>query len=310
MKSIISLITFFLTFNVFGKELPAKFDNQLIYLIPTLDSGEEITFFTDTGGGFNAIAQDFHTKYKWPTITEKEGDETLLLTPMPNYKLNKGIPLGGLNNFMKGNLFLVNREEIDGKDGFLGGRWHAEKVIGFNYLNRTMAVYTEIQSLNIKPFTKIELGFQKDSSGNYTTAFPSIEITVENEIIPMLFDTGATAHLSNNAQKTLNTKAQKIGTSFISASTFERWRQSNPQWLVIENGDLLAGESMIQVPKLSIAGKTIGPVWFTRRQDHNFHSYMSSMMDRKIDGAIGGSLLKYLHVIVDYPNEVAYIKTN
>ncbi|TMO86606.1 hypothetical protein [Pseudoalteromonas spongiae] len=310
MKSIILLITFLLTFNVFGKELPAKFDNQLIYLTPTLDSGEKITFFTDTGGGFNAIAQDFHTKYKWPTITEKGGDETLLLTPMPNYKLNKGIPLGGLNNFMKGNLFLVNREEIDGKDGFLGGRWHAEKVIGFNYLNRTMAVYTEIQSLNIKSFTKIELGFQKDSSGNYTTAFPSIEITVDNEIIPMLFDTGATAHLSNNAQKTLNTNAKKIGTSFISASTFERWRQSNPQWPVIESGDLFAGDSMIQVPKVSIAGKTIGPVWFTRRQDHNFHSYMSSMMDRKIDGAIGGSLLKYLHVIVDYPNEVAYIKTN
>jgi hypothetical protein len=34
---------------------------------------------------------------------------------------------------------------------------------------------------------------------------------------------------------------------------------------------------------------------------------MSSMMDRRIDGALGGSALQYLRLIVDYPNEQALI---
>ena len=67
---------------------------------------------------------------------------------------------------------------------------------------------------------------------------------------------------------------------------------------------------MIRVPQVKIAGNVVGPVWFTRRDDHNFHQYMSSMMDRQIDGALGGSALKYLRIIVDYPNEQALVESD
>ena len=49
----------------------------------------------------------------------------------------------------------------------------------------------------------------------------------------------------------------------------------------------------------------MGPVWFTRRPDPSFHQFMSQYMDKQVEGALGGSALKFFRVTVDYPNAVA-----
>jgi hypothetical protein len=41
------------------------------------------------------------------------------------------------------------------------------------------------------------------------------------------------------------------------------------------------------------------------RPDRNFHEYMSQWTDRRIEGALGGSALRYFRVVVDYPNAIA-----
>ena len=56
---------------------------------------------------------------------------------------------------------------------------------------------------------------------------------------------------------------------------------------------------MIQVPVVYIAGYDVGPVWFTRRADANFHSYLSQWMERRVEGALGGSLLQYFSMVVE-----------
>ena len=99
----------------------------------------------------------------------------------------------------------------------------------------------------------------------------------------------------------------QVATSFIVASIFDEWVKSNPEWLVIEDACDFSHQPMIRVPYVRIGNKTVGPVWFTRRADSSFHQFMSSMMDRRIDGALGGSALQYLRLIVDYPNEQALI---
>ncbi|HEY9066315.1 MAG TPA: hypothetical protein VIO33_15120, partial [Burkholderiaceae bacterium] len=63
---------------------------------------------------------------------------------------------------------------------------------------------------------------------------------------------------------------------------------------------------MIEVPRITVGGQTVGPVWFTQRSDANFREWMSQWMDKPIDGALGGSALKYFRVIVDYPGSAAY----
>ena len=67
---------------------------------------------------------------------------------------------------------------------------------------------------------------------------------------------------------------------------------------------------MIEVPQVTIAGLSVGPVWFTQRPDAAFREWMSQMMDKPVDEAIGGSALKYLRVVLDYPGKTAYIRQN
>ncbi|MCP3893540.1 MAG: hypothetical protein GY706_02780, partial [Bacteroides sp.] len=156
-------------------------------------------------------------------------------------------------------------------------------------------------------FSKLKLGFQKDSEGNYTMAFPSVEIEIEGQTIPMLFDTGASAWPSENAKEVLGVDVDQVATSFIITSIFDKWVEDHPDWVVIDKACTLSQEPMIRVPSVKLGNRIVGPVWFTKRANRNFHDYMSSMMDRRIDGALGGSALQYIRIIVDYPSEVAYV---
>ena len=64
---------------------------------------------------------------------------------------------------------------------------------------------------------------------------------------------------------------------------------------------------MIEVPRATVAGFTVGSVWFARRPDFNFAQWMSSMMDKPIVGAFGGSGLQYFRLVLDYPRSTAWI---
>jgi hypothetical protein len=95
-------------------------------------------------------------------------------------------------------------------------------------------------------------------------------------------------------------------TRFITTTVFDRWTQSHPDWPVVEAADTVVNqEPMIRVPEVEIAGHKVGPVWFTRRADRNFHEFMSSKMDTKVEGALGGSVFRYFRMTVDCPNALA-----
>lgn len=94
-------------------------------------------------------------------------------------------------------------------------------------------------------------------------------------------------------------------TSFIVESVFEQWREEHPEWRVLDHADRMLDTPMIEVPEVRIGNQAVRPVWFTVRPDSNYHEYMSQWMDRRIDGALGGSALRYFRVIVDYPNAIA-----
>lgn len=313
IRSIVTGLFAFLMFINTGlakQELPAEFINNQIYLKPTLTDGTQVTFFTDTGGGGNAISEDLYNKYKWPTISVAGDDGEIKLSQMPVFKKGKSIPAGGINNFMKGHLFIVDEKKLNKigvNQGFLGGRWHAEKIIEFNYIKQKMHLLDVVTEVSVDEFDAVKLGFQKDAKGSYSTAFPRININISGKEYPMLFDTGATAILSKEAKFIMKSSDSQVGTSYIISTIFEQWKQDNPSWKVIDKACTLSNEAMIEVPQVTIGDRTVGPVWFTRRTDPKLHSYMSKMMDKKIDGVVGGSLFQYLRIVVDYPNEIAYI---
>jgi hypothetical protein len=305
------MFSLFVSFISISKELPSKFENNLIYLQPQLNDGTRMTFFTDTGGGWNAISKELSDKYQWPLENRQTENGLISVTDMPSFNNEAYIPLAGLNNWWAGKLQVVPKDTLSktkNTDGTLGGRWHAEKVIDFNYPEKSIAVLPSAP--NAEDFSKVLLGFQKDQTGNYTMAFPRLDISVEGNTIPMLLDTGASAWPSEKALSQLNLAGDQVATSFIIASIFDHWVDTYPEWTVINDACQLSKQPMIRVPRVKIANRVVGPVWFTRRADHNFHQYMSSMMDKPIDGALGGSALKYIRIIVDYPNELALVEND
>jgi hypothetical protein len=129
---------------------------------------------------------------------------------------------------------------------------------------------------------------------------------VDGETLDLLLDTGATTSLSDTALAALRDQSPpERAANFITASTFEKWRTRHLDWRVVERAEKTTNEAMIEVPHITIAGYTVGPVWFTRRADKNFHELMSKFMDKKVEGALGGNALRYFRVTLDYPDAIA-----
>ena len=115
--------------------------------------------------------------------------------------------------------------------------------------------------------------------------------------------------LSEAAAAALKDHGARIrATSSIVASTFDDWTRRHPDWRVIPQADEFQNEAMIEVPSVTVAGYEVGPVWFTRRADKNFHEFMSRFIDRTIEGALGGNVLRSFRMTVDYPGAAAYFE--
>jgi hypothetical protein len=294
-------------------KLPAVFENNRIFVVPTLKSNESITFYTDSGGGMNMVTERASKRLSLNFKEYINGDNSQYKAMhFPNFKKEKYIPSPSHKYWGNGGLIEVDDGKLS-EDGFLGARWFADKVWKLNYLEKSFYFLPNGLKTELNSFDEVPLGFQVNSEGNRTMNFPRISVTINGEPLDLLFDTGATITVSEEAAKKLPyRKGTEIGGSFIIRSLFEKWRKLNPNWLVVENGDLIQGHTfpMIQVPSITIGNLSTGPVWFAVRNDQSFTGWMSNMMDKPILGAIGGSGLKYFNLVIDYPKAKAYFSVS
>ena len=156
---------------------------------------------------------------------------------------------------------------------------------------------------------RVSLGFPVDKKGNRDDNFARIAIGVDGKRFDVLLDTGATTTLTTEALKTCadNLPAERA-TSFVVDTQFQAWHKAHPDWRVIEQAEAGTKAAMIEVPQVEIAGSQVGPVWFTWRADKNFHEFMSGMMDKQVEGAIGGNALSHFVMTVDYLGAAAYFR--
>lgn len=285
------------------KETPISgitFLHNRIFLDYIDEKGDTIRFFTDTGGGkviYPKAAEGLDLKID----SIVNGDQIIELIDLSTAfkKANLPIPLGA--NFV----FRGDSPLKAGNVGMLGAHWFGNKIWNFNYHEKTLNI---VDSINWSDFPKNELttiGFLQDSLGNNLTHFPSIPIIVDGDTIQTLFDTGATALLSEEAQEKFGAKT--VGTSFIIASIFDKWQAQHPDWEIIKKGDQMLEEDLIKVPQVTIGGHQVGPVWFAKRKDENFTQFMSQWMDQTVEGAVGGSCLQYFStILIDYNSGKAF----
>ena len=287
--------------------LPVKYDEHRFYVQPVTADGTTLNLFTDTGGGL-FLFSDVAERLQLPVIkgeTKDSPDMVALPAFLPDASIPAPLDNGGL-------VYVTSAAERNHPvtqdwSGMLGQKWFAGRVWTFDYPNRKLLLRADGDAAPMQNNEHlIALGFQKNRAGGRSANFPRIQVAIDGEQIDLLFDTGASTALTDAALAALDDKRAAVrATSFITTSVFEKWRKKHPDWRVIEAAEKGSGQAMIEVPEISVAGCKVGPVWFTRRPDKNFHEYMSQFMDKRIDGALGGNALRYFRITIDYPRAVA-----
>lgn len=290
------------------RQLPARFECDRVFVVPQLETGGSLRLYTDTGGG-TWITADAAARTGLKLVEHGEGAPTT--AAFPPFTASASIPAVNASTDtrspdFRGQLMVMPKGPGFLKaDGMLGQEWFGGRVWTFDYAGRTLKVGGAGLSAGTDT---VALGFPTAPSGERKTNFPSIRATVDGEELPFLLDTGASLSPAAEAAEAIDQEGASGGcaTSFITTTVFARWTQAHPDWPVVEAADTVVNqEPMIRVPEVEIAGHKVGPVWFTRRADSNFHQFMSSMMDTKVEGALGGSLFRYFRMTVDYPNALA-----
>jgi hypothetical protein len=297
-----------------GQDLPARFEANRVYVVPTLANGQTMRFYTDSGGGLNMLCR---------AAAEKLGIATRPADPELERELGMDVALAHLPPFAPGKSVPPNAEGFDSLivhdcvdqpgmphsdfgDGFLSSRWLAGRIWTWDYPRG----HLRLEGSSYVPDPKahaVDLGFVARKPGEPGPVFARIAIAVDGKPLQMLFDTGATTVLTPAALAAVkdDLPAQRAA-NFITHDTLETWHTAHPGWHVIEKAEARSGERMIAVPTVDIAGYRTGPVWFTERATVNFREGMSSMMDKPIEGAIGGDLFRHFVITVDYPRAKAY----
>jgi hypothetical protein len=258
----------------------------------TIPSQDALVFYTDTGG------KNYLYKEGLKKLELKKGKENLWDQSLERLFEENNLPLP-----IVAELYFI-RDKTASEDGMLGREWFADKAWLFDYGNQVLSqLDSEFEWANHSE--TIGLSFKKDSLGEHTDHLPRIEAVIDNDTLSFLFDTGAQAFLSEEAQEYFGSP-EKVATSFINSSTFEKWRNAHPEWTVIAGGDRSFGakSDLIVVPEVKIGDRTVGPVAFTKRKDFNFEIMSERFMDSEIIGALGGNCFSLLHrFVLDYNSE-------
>lgn len=282
------------------RALPVRVAADRFFVRPVTVDNDTLTLYTDTGGGLFLYA-DAAARLG----LEADSTGTVALPPLHPDALIPA-PAGSRD----GRLPVLDErpDGFDVGDGMLGQAWFADRVWTFDYPAGRLLLWPDASGRrDAPPAHSVALGFQTDSTGRRTLSFPRIRIEVDGDSLDVLFDTGATVWLTDSAVAELaDGGLQQRATSFITAGVMQRWRARHPEWRVLENADrFVPGMAMIEVPEMAVGGWRVGPVWFTERPDRNFHEFMSGFMDQRVEGALGGSGLRFFRVTVDYPAAIA-----
>ncbi len=278
-----------------GYPIPSVFENNRVIVTPTLLNGDSLRFYTDTGGGFNAIKRSVADKLGAAAASEA--------IELPDFVDGSSIPANPI--FRNGQLQVVEDDVLSQNyDGFLGGRWFGDRIWEFDYEKKRLVLHDKVPIPVIEPMTGLSLGFQVGENGLRTMHFPRMPVVIDGKEIQVLFDTGATATLTESSADYFDLGAgDGIGISFMCQEVFDQWRSDHPDWPYLERADEVGRRKlpMIQVAEVEIGGLSSGPVWFAKRPNSAFKRYMTQFMDKEVCGAIGGSALKSYNLVIDYP---------
>lgn len=282
-----------------------KFEAGRLLAAPVSQDGDTTFLFLDTGGGGNLLSDAVAARLGLPVRTEPNGART---APAPGTGTWRDLPLARSGPPAPGRFHVVSAERspmqplfVTALGGLLAGGWFADRVWTMDYPHHQLWLRDAPPRETGREWIPIYL--RTDAQGRHPTNLPRLRVVVDGDTLDMLLDTGASTRLTDSALSVIGDGGPAgRATSFVTAEWFDRWHARHPDWPTVEHADIVSGFGMIRVPTVRVGGTDVGPVWFTMRATRDFHADMDPMMDRPIDGALGGSALQYLVVTLDYPN--------
>ena len=280
--------------------LPTEFMENRFAVVPITESGKKLKFYTDSAGACLLALEDAEA-LKLP-ITADGDAKTCALPP---FRENASIPAP-----IDTPLRLLVQKDIDdnlgpGLDGMLGQQWFAGHTWTFDYLAKKLYWRAPGDLPKHAPYHEAKLYFKTDAKGVRDNNFARIQIEVDGEKLSFTLDTGAEDVLPPPVLKEVGDgRPAERATSFLAQSIYEKWHAKHPDWKVITTPSL-TGRELIEVPKITLGGYEVGPVWFSVQPDRAFHQFMAQWTDQPTEGSLGGSAFKYFRMTVDWPNAVA-----
>ena len=295
-----------------ARVLPTRYFSDRFFGIPVTAGGDSVSLFLDTGDN-SRVWESFVARVGLkPEVVRLNGADARVVA-LPAFRSGRELPVPSLGTHRV--LVTPPTDHFDSlmsshTDGQLGWNWFADRVWTFDYPGKRLLLSDRAPTVPRGAHTT-RLGFPTDSTGRRIGHSPRIVVVVDGDSINTLFDTGATVWLSDAAQRSLSdTLPQERACSVIWQWLFERWRQRHPDWPVIEHADISSDSPMIRVPSVRIAGFDVGPVWF--RSLTNAKTPPPSpppgvpLVQSRINGTIGGNILRGFVVTLDYPNAEAH----
>ncbi len=283
--------------------LPVRYVGDRFFVTPVTTSGDTVVLITDSGGALVIAKSKADPTTYLRFVGMEQRDSAFSGGRLPPFKPGASIPvpLGapGGSMFVIGDQ-AVRRSLYQGATGILGHQWFAGRVWVLDYPAQRMSVYDKPPTP--QPFGPHTIPMTlKQPPG---TSYPRISVVIDGDTLQLLLGTGASTQLTAATQKALGGPAIRA-TSFIAHRIANRWAQRHPDWRMLDSAEAGTREKMIQVPVVTVAGHSVGPVWFTLRADKTYDEFMSQYMDKPIVGSLGGDGLRYFRVTLDYPNRRA-----
>lgn len=284
--------------------LPTEFAENRFVVCPVTVGGRRLKFFTDSAGGHlisDKAAKECGLKVEPIQGADKHGPQSM--TTFPAFRRSAFIPSDGVPLFVFPDKDM--KENVGDWDGMLGQQWFAGRVWTFDYAKKRLLWRAPGDMPKHDSAHEVKLGVRTDAQGKRANNFMTIQVAIDGEPVWFTLDTGATDILPASVlRKVGDGRPADRATSFLGESLYKKWHAKHPDWQVIEE-ESLTGMAMIQVPKVSVAGYTVGPVWFSVQHDSAFHEYMAQWTDKVTEGSIGGSFFKYFQMTVDWPHAIA-----
>lgn len=291
--------------HAYDQAIPVRYDADRFIVLPISANMDEMTFLTSTGDN-DFIYSDKVVELSVPI--SMQGTKAAIYLPECNPEHSIPVARGS------GGLMAIQAKRLrraylgDSYWGVLGHDWFSDRIWTLDYPAKKLSLCAPDKIPSVSSEHTVPLGFRLGPRRERRNHLPRITITIGGEPVEMLLNTGATIMLSESAQKALGDDGPATrGVSFITDERLSAWQKKHG-WRVIEKAE--AGDSgrLIEVPKVGIGGYEVGPVWFAGQPDRVYRDHVSRQLDAPVEGAVGGNLLKWFRVTLDYPSAKAYFE--